>query len=371
MEEFNDAAERKKEANSFKEKGNTLVKNKEFESAIKMYSRAIELVNDDPVFYSNRSQCFLKLEKLQECIDDAKMATELDPNHAKSYYRLMIAYEQMEENFKAIQACRKLLELTPDDELCKKSYDRIHDKIMEAEKKKDREKIRWSRLSPKAQYINFIEKSPHLRSKKPLKRIPVKLRKAPSPIPESIIDKIFNNNTGEQHSEPETDSKLFKSNFLQQSLITPKPVKSEMVIIEDKKKVDESNEILKATENKKDQIASLQELEAMKCSLITIPGTGLQFYAAWKELNEQQRFLYLKNIAEHDVHIGKLLGAYLDSYMLSEIILIVHKYFIHFNIPSIRLLKDLSQNHEISLLAVFLENDEKKSKFRCVCIENL
>lgn len=50
-----------------------------------------------------------------------------------------------------------------------------------------------------------------------MKTIQVQQKQVPEKIPEAIIDKIFNNNTGEKYLEPETDSKLFKKNFLMKS----------------------------------------------------------------------------------------------------------------------------------------------------------
>jgi hypothetical protein len=200
-----------------------------------------------------------------------------------------------------------------------------------------------------------------------MKKVPVRLRKAASPIPEAIIDKIFDNNTGETVSEPETDSKLFKPNFLLSCDASPPKIpkleeklkSAAPVIIEDKKTLDETNEIVKA----KEQQATLEELEAQKYNFISTPSTGPQFYGAWKEFNDVQRFLYLKNISDGNTHIGKLLGAQLDSCMLSEIIHTVHKYFPSYNLPFIRLLNDLGNNIEVSVLALFLEEDDKKSKF--------
>lgn len=367
-EEQIDAAERRKQAAEFKDKGNSYVKSKDYEAAIKMYSRAIELCNDDPIYYSNRSQCYLSSEKYQECIDDASKAIELDPKSSKSFYRRMVAYEKLEDDYKALQNCRQLLDLTPEDQTSKNSYDRIHNRIMEAQKKKDKEKIRWSRLGSNAEVSNFVTKPPHLSSKRPMKNIPIRVRKVASPIPEAVLDKIFDNNTGETTPEPVKDSKLFKPNFLIASppkiaKLEEKP-KNESPIIEDKKAVDEANETLKANEIKKDQHLTSEELETHKNSYIVLPLSGPQFFTAWKELSDIQRFLYLKNIAEANAPIGKLLGAQLNSEILSEIIFIIHKYFLNNDVPLIRLLRDLGENSQVKVLAMFLDDDEKKSEFK-------
>lgn len=362
-EDESEVARKRSEAVDFKNKGNTFVKNKEYESAIKMYSRAIELCNDDSVFYSNRSQCYLSLEKYQECVEDATKAIDLDPLSTKSLYRQMTAYEKLGDDFKALKSCRLWLDLAPEDQTCKNSYDRIHNRIVEAEKKKDKEKIRWSRFGSESKITNFVTKPPHMRSNRPLKKITVRLRKAASPIPEAVIDRIFGNNTGENVLEPETDSKLFKPNFL----CSPQPPKiaklsenDEVQVISEKQKLDKTNESLKAAEVKKD--LKIEDLETLNSHLAVIPSSGPMFYGIWKELGEIQRFVYLKNIAANGVPIGKLLGAQLDSEMLSQIIEIVHKHFTTYNVPFLRLLSDLGKNSELEVLAMFLDNEEKSSE---------
>lgn len=331
-----------------------------------MYTRAIDLCNNDSVFFSNRSQCYLSLEKYSDCINDANKAIELDPKATKAFYRRMSAYEKLGEDYKALQSCRLWLDLAPEDSIAKNSYDRILNRITETEKKKDQEKIRWSRFTPNTEVVSFVHRPPHLRSKKPMTNVPVHLSKAFSPIPESVIDRIFDNNTGEAFaSRQESNSKLFHSNFL----IKPKAEKPvveahnnvEVQIIKDKNKLYEANENLKALESKTDEMPSAETLQAENTHLITIPLSGPQFFAAWKELNDDQRFLYLKNIVDNDVPIGKLLGAQLNSEMLSEIVHVVHKYFVFFNVPFVKMLSDLRMNTEISLLVMFLEADDKRS----------
>lgn len=61
--------------------------------------------------------------------------------------------------------------------------------------------------------------------------------------------------------------------------------------------------------------------------------------------------------------MGKIIGAQLNSEILSEIIESLHKFFLPYNVPFIRLLSDLGTNSEIPMLAMFLQNEEKKSKF--------
>jgi hypothetical protein len=305
------------------------------------------------------------LEKFNECVEDASRAIDLDVNMSKAYYRRMTAYEKIGETLRALQDCQKWMTLAPDDQTAKVAYDRLHNKILEDKKQAERKRIKWSKIDEE---VNFIEKAAHLQSKVPLKQIPIRIKKSRSPIPDAVIDKIFNNNTGECVFEAETDSKLFKSNFLQQSYTKPKPMKpniaSPQVIEDNKAKVNETNEILKANDvikKEQQQIPSIHELEAKQSHFVSTPESGPQFYCVWKELAEEVKFLYLKNIAESELSFGKLLGAQLDSDMLSELIYVMHKYFVHFNISYLKLLHELSKNSELSLLAMFLDSNDKQS----------
>lgn len=353
-----DLENRRKEAVEFKEKGNTLVKIKEFEPAIEMYSRAIELFDQDPVFYSNRSQAYLKLEKYSECIEDATRAIELDPDSSKSFYRRMLAYEKLGDDRKALKNCRKWLDLCPTDKEAEKSFDKIHNRISEAEKKKDMKKIRWSKFVSRATSTSFVNRPAHLRSKKPLKTIPIGIYKAASPIPEAIIDRIFDNNTGETNPQPETDSKLFKPNFLNISAKAQKMKKDEAV---EKMEVDEKVEFPPPSEPR---LPSIEEMEKSQSPLIVVPQSGPHFVSLWKELDEIQQFLFLKNIVNANMPVGRILGAQLDSTLLSEIILVLDKYFLYYNLPAIQVLLDLRNNSEIEMLIMFLEREDKQSELK-------
>lgn len=277
----------------------------------------------------------------------------------------MTAYEKLNEDMKALKNCQDWMSALPEDQLAKTNYDRIHNKLIENARLKEREKIKWSRsLVP----TEFIEKPLHSQSKRSLRKVDVRIRKSHSPIPDDVIDKIFNNNTGEHTPYRVTsDSKLFKPNFLE----TNKTKEDSSDKKDTKSMVDESNQILKANDNKEQRIPSLKDLESAKNDLIAIPSTGPQFYTTWKELNEVQRFLYLRLIAEKDVKFGQLLGAQLESSILGEIITVVHKYFILYNIPYIQLIYELSKNPELTILAMLLDQDEKDSKFCIPLVNNL
>ena len=77
-----------------KEEGNNLFVSKDFEAAELKYTTGIDLFTaEDPIsllvaLYANRAACRIELNKLKDAAFDARRSLELDPVHAKSWFRL-------------------------------------------------------------------------------------------------------------------------------------------------------------------------------------------------------------------------------------------------------------------------------------------
>lgn len=57
-------AQQHKKANDIKDRGNTYVKQTDYDKAIEAYTEAIGVYPNDPVYFINRALCYLKLERL-------------------------------------------------------------------------------------------------------------------------------------------------------------------------------------------------------------------------------------------------------------------------------------------------------------------
>lgn len=77
----------KAKADEFKAKGNALMGQKLYDSAIENYTKAIEL-NPDPVYYSNRAAAWGGLGQHEKAVEDAESSISIDPKFAKGYSRL-------------------------------------------------------------------------------------------------------------------------------------------------------------------------------------------------------------------------------------------------------------------------------------------
>lgn len=103
-------------AESFKNQGNDLMRQDKYKEAYDSYSQAIDIDDNNAIYYGNRAAASSKLGNLQATIDDCQEALEIDPNYSKAYGRLGFAYASMNQCEKARDAYLKAVELDPDNE---------------------------------------------------------------------------------------------------------------------------------------------------------------------------------------------------------------------------------------------------------------
>lgn len=106
-------------AEELKIEGNNQLASGRFEEAISSYTKAIELVNDNAIYYSNRSAAYYKLGKYDACISDAKKSIEIDPKYIKAYSRLGLVYFTLENFQESVTWYQKALEMEPDSQITK------------------------------------------------------------------------------------------------------------------------------------------------------------------------------------------------------------------------------------------------------------
>ena len=115
-------ANKKKAANldnpeNLKELGNKAFMGGDFKEAIKMYSAAIQMSENQPnaIYYSNRANAHLESQSFKECIEDCDQAIQIDPNFTKSYYRKAKALWQIDRLEEASQVIATALEREPEN----------------------------------------------------------------------------------------------------------------------------------------------------------------------------------------------------------------------------------------------------------------
>jgi serine/threonine-protein phosphatase 5 len=103
------------QAVALKNQGNKAFAAHDWEGAIDLYTKAIELNPQDPTFYSNRAQANIKSEAYGYAIADATKAIEIDPNFVKAYYRRAVAYTAILKSRDALRDFKTVVRKAPND----------------------------------------------------------------------------------------------------------------------------------------------------------------------------------------------------------------------------------------------------------------
>lgn len=78
-------------ADALKEQGNAAFKEKDYDTAIKRFTEAIEVDDKNHICYTNRSLCYFSLGQWGKSAQDASIAVKLSPKYVKAHFRLLKA----------------------------------------------------------------------------------------------------------------------------------------------------------------------------------------------------------------------------------------------------------------------------------------
>ncbi|KAL0483355.1 hypothetical protein AKO1_014699 [Acrasis kona] len=99
--------------NDWKEQGNTLFRNKEFEKAKECYQKAVvdESISNDKraVLYSNLSLCEQKLQRMDEAIEYANKSIQADPSYLKGHSHKVISLLSQQKTDDACECITSLM----------------------------------------------------------------------------------------------------------------------------------------------------------------------------------------------------------------------------------------------------------------------
>lgn len=99
--EYNSAAQK------FKEQGNQAYKNQDYTKAITFYTKAIEVDQFDPSYFTNRALCYYNLNKFEECIKDCDRAIRINNNLPKAWKKKSQACLNLLRFDEAVEAAKQ------------------------------------------------------------------------------------------------------------------------------------------------------------------------------------------------------------------------------------------------------------------------
>jgi small glutamine-rich tetratricopeptide repeat-containing protein alpha len=122
----------KDEAERLKGLGNEAMKKKDYDSAIKHYTAALEIVPLNPIYLSNRAAAYSGQNKHQLAKEDAEMAVAADPNYSKAWSRLGLANYVLGDAKGAMDAYKKGMDAEGGgSEVMRKGYETAKKKVEE------------------------------------------------------------------------------------------------------------------------------------------------------------------------------------------------------------------------------------------------
>ncbi|XP_051257776.1 E3 ubiquitin-protein ligase TTC3 isoform X2 [Dicentrarchus labrax] len=113
-----------------KRKGNENFNRKQYEDAVRFYSKAINFYPDNHIFYGNRALCYIRCRKYLKAVGDGKRATLIKPLWAKGHYRYCEALFSLGEVRMAIEANSSAQSLCKGDQEGIRDLEVQHGKFM-------------------------------------------------------------------------------------------------------------------------------------------------------------------------------------------------------------------------------------------------
>lgn len=119
----------KLDAETFKNQGNEFMKQDKYKEAFVCFTKAIEIDNNNAIYYCNRAASSSKLGDNRAALEDSKKAVEIDPTYSKGYGRMGLAYARMRDHRNAKKALTKAVELDPNNESYKNNLKTAEKKL--------------------------------------------------------------------------------------------------------------------------------------------------------------------------------------------------------------------------------------------------
>ncbi|XP_019874871.1 serine/threonine-protein phosphatase 5 [Aethina tumida] len=109
-------------AEEYKSQANEFFKKQDYNSAIDLYSKAIEANPTVAIYYANRSLAYLRTESFGYALSDASKAIELDKTYIKGYYRKAAAHMSLGKFKLALKDFEYVTKVRPNDKDAKAKY---------------------------------------------------------------------------------------------------------------------------------------------------------------------------------------------------------------------------------------------------------
>ncbi|KAM4037988.1 RNA polymerase II-associated protein 3 isoform 2-T2 [Anomaloglossus baeobatrachus] len=168
-----EAQQLKQKAIVQKDLGNAYFKEGKYELAIECYTQGIMADNTNALLPANRAMAYLKIQKYTEAEDDCTQAIALDTSYGKAFARRGTARVMLGNLKKAKEDFEMVLKLEPGNKQAITELSKIAQEMKKESENINQQSAEESKELDKGRIVKAIEKPPHLRSTKPLRRMEI------------------------------------------------------------------------------------------------------------------------------------------------------------------------------------------------------
>ncbi|KAG5871838.1 hypothetical protein JTB14_028778 [Gonioctena quinquepunctata] len=123
------------EAEKYKEDGNVSFKTGNWEEALKLYTKAINLTHDETrnlsIYYKNRAAVYLKLENYEAALEDCDKSLQIAPSDPKALFRRCQALEALKRYEEAYRDATQIFKDDPTNKPIQPILARLHEVVQE------------------------------------------------------------------------------------------------------------------------------------------------------------------------------------------------------------------------------------------------
>lgn len=121
------------ESEKLKGQGNAAMQKKDYQTAIDMYTKALEVAPLNPIYLSNRAAAYSAISQHEFAKNDAEMATAADPKYTKAWSRLGLARFALGDAAGSMEAYKKGIDAEGNggSDAMKKGYETARKRVEE------------------------------------------------------------------------------------------------------------------------------------------------------------------------------------------------------------------------------------------------
>lgn len=362
-----EAQQLKQKAIVQKDLGNAYFKEGKYELAIECYTQGITADSTNALLPANRAMAYLKIQKYQEAEDDCTQAIALDTSYGKAFARRGTARVMLGKLKEAKEDFEMVLKLEPGNKQAISELAKIAQELNEKNVNPNEQSADESKEPDKRRFIRTIDKPPHLRSTKPLRRMEIEEIGGMLLTPVNVLTESYDAGNVRVLIQPEEPAKGKEDlNSKEPVSVYPGAPSAKMLKIE---------EIcdLPTTPNSTDSIppptrpARIEKDQPVLSPIVDydipgVPANSFQLEADLRRMkgNTDMLYTYVKQI-EPSLYI-KLFNNALDPDVFNEIIKVLRLKYIENEDADVvlEILKTFSELRRFDMAVMFLSESEKQ-----------